>query len=59
MNPKKRTSGLPFIEESSLNKPRRGPVMMGIARNVIVRGWIRWREPFEKTVLQFVPFKDA
>jgi hypothetical protein len=61
INPEKRTStgGLPFLEETSLNKPRRGSHVMDIACITMVRGWIGWREPFEKAFSQFVPFKDA
>ena len=59
MNPKERTRGLPVIEHGTLKKPHCGSLVMGGTRNVMVRGWVRWREPFAKVLTQLVPYKDA
>jgi hypothetical protein len=28
-------------------------------RNIMVRGWVWWREPFPKVLPQLVPYKDV
>jgi hypothetical protein len=50
MDPKKGTRGLPFFENISLKKPRGSSLMVSTARDVMVYGGIRWREPSAKVL---------
>jgi hypothetical protein len=50
MNPKKGSRGLPFFENISLKKPGRSSLMVSTARDIMVCGGIRWREPSAKVL---------
>jgi hypothetical protein len=48
VNPKKGTRGLPLFENISLKEPRCSSLMVSTARDVMVCGGIRRREPSAK-----------
>jgi len=50
MNPKQGTRGLPFFENISMKKPGGSSLMVSTARDVVVCGGIRWREPSAKVL---------
>ncbi len=55
VDPKKRTSGLPFLEGATLGEPRCCSFEMSTASNVMIGGWIRWGEPFALALTQLIP----
>ena len=57
--PEKRTGRLPVIEYTALKEPLCRSLVTERTRNVMVRGWVRWREPFPKVLPQLVPYKDV
>ena len=36
----------PFGEDTPLKEPVCGSLLMSSTRNVVIGGWVRWREPF-------------
>ena len=57
MNPKQRTCILPFLKDASLKEPGCGSLVVSTARNVMVGGRVRWREPSVKVLPQLVSYK--
>lgn len=55
VDPKKRSSRLPFSEYTALKEPGRCPPMMSTTRNIVVRGRVRWGEPFPNRFSQLAP----
>jgi hypothetical protein len=50
VDPEKRTCQLPVLEHAPLKEPGCRSLVMGSTRNVMIRGWVRWRQPFAKVL---------
>ena len=57
--PEKRTSRLPVIEYAPFKEPLCRSLVTERTRNIMVRGWVWWREPFPKVLSQLIPYKDV
>lgn len=55
MDPQKRRRRLPLAENIVLEKPRRGALVVGLARDIVVHRSVWWRQPFLKILLQLAP----
>jgi hypothetical protein len=59
VDPEKRTGRLPVIEHAAFKEPLCGSLVTDSTRNIMVHGWIWWREPFLKVLPQLVPYNNA
>ena len=48
MNPEQTTSRYPFTELVAVDIPLRGSLVLTIARDIVICGWIRWKLPLPK-----------
>jgi len=51
MDPEQTTRGFPFPKNVALSKPLGGATMMCVASNIVIRPWIRRRQPTPNLVL--------
>ena len=51
MDPQQTTRGFPFPETVALSKPLGGSTVMRVASDVVVRPWIRRRQPSPYVVM--------
>ena len=58
MDPQERSDRRPVIEHRALKEPRSGSLMVGLARNVVIRGRVRGRKPFEDVLRYLCPWKE-
>ena len=45
MDPQETASGLPFDEDVALKEPEGSPFIVSLSKDVVIYGWICWREP--------------
>ena len=45
MNPQQGSRHLPFLEDILIENPRRGPLMLNVGRDVVIRRGIRRSQP--------------
>ena len=55
MNPQQGARRLPFLKYILIEYPSRGSLVMSVARDVVIRRWIRWVQPSAKVLEQPLP----
>ena len=58
IDPQECASGLPFCEYTALREPLGRPSMVEVARDVMIRRWIGWSNPFSKALSQLIPYEQ-
>ena len=59
MDPQKRGSRLPFLESIASKEPSCCSLVLNTARNDMIGGRIRRREPSSEVILQLIPYHDV
>ena len=55
MDPQERTDRYPVLEFLALKEPRGRSLLVGLACNVVICRWVRWRKPFVNVLVYLCP----
>ena len=58
MDPQERTNPHPVLEYRVLKYPRGRSLVLGLARSVVIRGWVRRRNPFVDVLSYLRPWTE-